>query len=74
MFNMGFREKDNKLLAELFATRIIESNSEEYIEDVIDAYTNDDYDRLEKMIVKIVADNIEEIADETYEKLIEFLY
>ena len=71
---MGFREKDNKMLAELFATRIVESNSEEYIEDVIDAYTNDDYERLEKMIVKIVADNIEEIADETYEKLIEFLY
>ena len=62
------------MLAELFATRIIESNSEAYVEDVINAYTNDDYERLEKMIVKIVADNIEEIADETYEKLIEFLY
>ena len=71
---MGFREKDNKMLAELFATRIIESNSEAYVEDVIEAYTNDGYEQLEKLIVKIVEDNIEEIADETYEKLIEFLY
>lgn len=71
---MGFRKKDIKTLAELFATRIIESNSEAYVEDVIEAYTNDGYEQLEKLIVKIVEDNIEEIADETYEKLIEFLY
>ena len=71
---MGFREKDNKMLAELFATRIIESNSKEYIEDILEAYTFDEYKKLETLIVKIVEDNIAEIADETYEKLIEFLY
>lgn len=72
--NIRLRKSDIDTLSEIFASNLIESYGGEYMGDVVTMYVdNNDYNTLESLIVKIIKDNLENLADETCEKIVDFL-